>query len=151
MTLAFIRERILTDLKTALETSPVVVAAAAVHWPNIRFQEPASGEWIRVTLQTGDTNPMALGDQENTRKRTTFVLLLQMFLPIETGTAKAYQALDKLSERMDFDQRVANNGTRKVTLRYRTWSIRESGEINGKQQFQLTLRGTADEDAYTAP
>lgn len=77
---------------TAWNAGPL--SALPVEHENLRFQQPSSGPWGRLTLVTGDTEPAAIGSGAGRLERTAFVLFLQIFMPENTGTKIARQAAD---------------------------------------------------------
>lgn len=81
--------------------------AMPVEHENLRFQQPSTGPWGRLTLVTGDTEPAAIGTGAGRLERTPFVLFMQVFMPENTGTkiarqaADAMRALDRMSIQKD--------------------------------------------------
>lgn len=140
MTFEKLRDRCTTLVQAALAAGAIT---DPVEWPNVKFAQPATGCWLRFTIQSGNSSPASLGTRTQQRKDTPLILILQVFVPIEGGSKRPYQIADALSQQMDLTTERTTAGTRKLTLSFETWSIEPIGATGGFQQFNLTLKGRA--------
>lgn len=78
MTIASYHQTILDYFSTQLGGS------YAIAWPNVDFDKPANTAWLRPVVQTGARSNASLGTR---LKRATGALVVQAFVPENTGTA----------------------------------------------------------------
>jgi hypothetical protein len=99
------RERILTKFEEARASSADYPTDAEfpIEAPNRRFKKPASGPWGRLTLQFGERVQVSIGGSlgRKNRRRTPFVLTLQIFVPENAGESVAYDIAEQIMGPLD--------------------------------------------------
>lgn len=77
-------------------------AKTPVHWPNQKegdgvdeFARPEDSEWIRFTLNQGDSNQQTL--EENPRYRHLGTVIIQVFVPIGYGEGAVLELIDDVA------------------------------------------------------
>lgn len=70
----------------------------AVDWPNMKFTYPDPvALWCRFRISGGDAQRTTIGDTLNNEK-STGIIYIQLFAPIETGDALIMQRADEAAE-----------------------------------------------------
>jgi hypothetical protein len=64
------------------------------------FEPPENGIWAKVTVKNGGSFIAEIGDKPCTR--TTGIIFIQLFAPLNTGTDAISQLADKWAEHMQF-------------------------------------------------
>lgn len=64
-------------------------------WPNRGFAVPPEREWIRLTILDGDTRQVSIGSPGANIHRHSGVIVIQVFVPIDSGTRTARDLADQ--------------------------------------------------------
>ena len=133
------RERISTLVQAALTAEGITTP---LQFPNVRFQQPEDGPWMRLNINMASTNPIAIGDASQRRRRTPAVVTIQFFEVENEGTKAAQQAADALSRQLDYANDTTVAGGERLTIYFRTIGITQVGSLNGFDQhnIQITLQ-----------
>jgi hypothetical protein len=108
---------------------------------NHKFTQPVAAPWGRLTVARGNRTPAAIGGE---KIRTIGMVYLQVFLPLETGTAEADQAADAFASIFDLRSiPVTGTGFYAVT---ETASVESAGERQGYQQHNVSIQFRVDEN-----
>lgn len=105
---------------------------------NHAFKRPPNATWGRYTYLPGETEPAALGISI---ERTPFALILQIFLPENTGTKDATLAADALRP---LNGAVRRSPDGKVVVNFRTVGLTPGTTEDGVEAFNVTIRGHHD-------
>ena len=92
--------------------------------------EPPKGEiWAKVTVRNAGSFISGIGDQPCTR--TTGIVFIQLFAPLNSGTNDLSMLADKWSDHLQF-YRVSH-------LELLEASIQDTGENNGYYQYNVNV------------
>lgn len=142
MSLEAARAEMTSLIQAALTAESI---ATPIEYPNTKLVRPEAAAWMRLTLQTGATVPTAIGDRTQKRSRTPVQIVLQVFLPEESGTQLAYQIHGKLgAKQLDYStsSRADTDTLTTAFVNLETMAIAPIGVSEGFQQFNLTMPGT---------
>lgn len=136
MSFKLLRARITTHIKDALAAETI---SEPIEYPNIRFNQPESGAWMRLTIVPGRTNPTAVGGASQRRRRTVAVVTVQVFIPEQEGTDRAYEICDALSRQLDYKREGTNDvpNNERLVINYRTFGITPAATNKGFSQHNL--------------
>ena len=98
--MSFVNER--TSIENRLET---LWNTTAIHWDNVSFTEPASKTWIKCNILNASSTYRAI----DSKKKHIGLIILQIFVPINSGTAVVRGYADSLAaifENQNFDDVV---------------------------------------------
>jgi hypothetical protein len=123
---------------------------------NRRGKRPTSGPWGRITLGFGTRNAVSIGGASgaNNRKRTPFVLTLQIFVPEHEGEAAAFLIAEQIMGPLDL---LASNltdipSTTRLSVNFQTASFEPVGKVGGEdegasgtEQFNSSISGHFDD------
>lgn len=140
MSHATARATILREFEIARKAG--AAAGLPIRYPNHRFDPPEAAPWLAVSLQTGETNPISLGPRG--RDRTAFVLVVQVFLPEQTGTLQAYRVADDIAA---LNRKSVHEAP--LTIHFRTATILPMPPENGWGRFNVTINGQYDKPTKT--
>lgn len=112
-----------------------------VQMDNQKFTQPVGAPWGRLSIMRGTRQPAAVGA---TKVRTIGVLYLQIFLPLQSGTAQADRAADALAAIFDY-QSLPITGTSSYAV-FETVSLEAAGEREGYQQHNASINFRVDEN-----
>lgn len=76
---------ILTAIESRFATEFLALNPTMVNrisWPGVRFDEPADGAWVRLTVRFGDTEQASFGGDTNVH-RSAGVIFVQVFSRME--------------------------------------------------------------------
>jgi len=131
--------------------------------PNRRFQKPTSGPWGRITVQFGERNQISIGGGAGSgnRKRTAFVLTLQIFVPEHKGEKEAFEIAEQVMGSLDVQSIAAVDipVTTRIDLFFGTVSFTPVGNVGGGEdegaagtaQFNATISGHFDDILTSTP
>lgn len=68
-----------------------------IAWENIAFDMPNNDEWVRLNILNGSSGYRAI----NGLKRHLGIIIVQVFVPKDTGTSKAREYADMVSQIFD--------------------------------------------------
>lgn len=113
-----------------------------VEFENLKFKRPTSGPWGRLSINPGETTPIAPGTKDS---RTPFILVLQVFIPENGGTLPAYRAADVLKT---LNHHVASVGDPVTTVvHFYSVGINQAPKEDGLTGFNVTIPGYFDSHA----
>ncbi|MEM7444292.1 MAG: phage tail terminator-like protein [Pseudomonadota bacterium] len=69
-----------------------------VAWPNHGFAVPSGAPWVRLTIVDGEARQASLGSPGANLHRHTGVIMVQVFVPIDSGTRTARELADEAAE-----------------------------------------------------
>lgn len=103
---------------------------SAYTFDNEQFDPPTSAAWVRLTVRHNDSDQTTLGRQGNRKFGRPGSVLVQVFLPTDTGRASADSLAD---DARDIFEGTSLAGT---TVRFYGATVREAGK-DGK--WDLTI------------
>ncbi|WP_042291565.1 phage tail terminator-like protein [Citrobacter sedlakii] len=125
MTLTEIRNAVISRM--AAQTA---IASDAVDYPNGPVFDPSNRDiWARLTNIAGQAGATEIGDGPVVQR--TGVLIIQIFVPVGSGSLLITQTADKLRELFEFQ----DDGK----LSYFAVSAVPAGETDGWSQFNLQI------------
>tara|TARA_R110000772_G_scaffold99619_1_gene199510 strand:- start:477 stop:944 length:468 start_codon:yes stop_codon:yes gene_type:complete len=151
MSIEATRSSISTAIQTAITSNGY--SSETIEWPNSRKGgQPVDGRWWRITILTGQRQPVTIGGAGQRKTRTPFVVTIQLFLPEKGGTKVAYEIATKLglgTDGLDYQATAAVTDTsispnQRVHLNWQTLGIEAVGLQEGHFQFNLNISGTAN-------
>ena len=69
-------------------------ARTPVAWPNVGFDVPDKGAWVRLTIINGDATQRSIGNPGANVHRHNGVITVQVFVPIDSGIHTARDLAD---------------------------------------------------------
>ncbi|MDM4271074.1 phage tail terminator-like protein [Klebsiella oxytoca] len=125
MTLTEIRNAVISRM-----TAQTAIAADAVDYPNGPIFDPSGRDiWARFTNISGQAGTNEIGAGPVVHR--TGVIIIQLFVPIYTGTILITQTADQLTQHFEFQ----NDGR----LSYFAVSVVPAGEADGWSQLNLQI------------
>lgn len=125
MTLTEIRNAVISRM-----TAQTAIASDAVDYPNGPVFDPSGRDiWARFTNISGQAGANEIGAGPVVHR--TGVLIIQLFVPIYTGTILITQTADQLTQHFEFQ----NDGR----LSYFAVSVVPAGEADGWSQLNLQI------------
>lgn len=125
MTLTEIRNAVISRM-----TAQTAIASDAVDYPNGPIFDPSGRDiWARFTNISGQAGTNEIGAGPVVHR--TGVLIIQLFVPVGSGTLLISQAADQLTKHFEFQ----NDGR----LSYFAVSAVPAGETNGWLQLNLQI------------
>lgn len=125
MTFTEIRNAVISRM--AAQTA---IASDAVDYPNGPVFDPSNRDiWARLTNIAGQAGAIEIGDGPVVHR--TGVIIIQLFVPIYTGTILITQTADQLTQHFEFQ----NDGR----LSYFAVSVVPAGEADGWSQLNLQI------------
>lgn len=123
----------LTEIRTAVitrMTAQTAIAAGDVRYPNDKTYDP-SGKliWARLTNIPGAAGATEIGDGPVVQR--TGIIIIQLFVPVNSGSLLITQTSDKIRELFEFK----DDGK----LSYFAVSAGEVGESHGWYQNNITI------------
>jgi len=90
--MSFVNERLALEnhFKEYWKDTPIA-------WENIAFEKPNDSAWVRLNILNGSSNYRAI----NGLKRHLGLIVVQVFVPRNTGTSKAREYADTVSQIFD--------------------------------------------------
>ncbi|HBM2948371.1 TPA: electron transfer flavoprotein subunit beta [Klebsiella michiganensis] len=125
MTLTEIRNAVISRM-----TAQTAIASDAVDYPNGPVFDPSGREiWARFTNISGQAGANEIGAGPVVHR--TGVLIIQLFVPVGSGTLLISQTADQLTQHFEFQ----NDGR----LSYFAVSVVPAGEADGWSQLNLQI------------
>lgn len=125
MTLTEIRNAVISRM-----TAQTAIASDAVDYPNGPVFNPSGRDiWARFTNISGQAGANEIGDGPVVHR--TGVLIIQLFVPVGSGTLLISQTADQLTKHFEFQ----NDGR----LSYFAVSVVPAGEADGWSQLNLQI------------
>lgn len=125
MTLTEIRNAVISRM-----TAQTAIASDAVDYPNGPIFDPSGRDiWARFTNISGQAGANEIGDGPVVHR--TGVLIIQLFVPVGSGTLLISQTADQLTEHFEFQ----NDGR----LSYFAASVVPAGEADGWSQLNIQI------------
>ena len=106
-------------------------SATPIAYANVPFEPPSNSPWVRLTVNYGDGLAGSLGWPNNVLRRDNGLIVIQVFVPVETGSQAAMALIDQIYpiyEHTLFDDIVPA-----------TASVSATGVSDGWQQFNVTI------------
>lgn len=94
-----------------------------------QFEPPETEIWAKVTVKNGGSFITEIGEQPGTR--TTGIIFIQLFAPLNTGTDLLSQMADKWAAHMQFHKAD--------TLELREASILDAGDDGRFYQYSVNI------------
>jgi len=110
------------------------LAADRIAYENVKFKQPTSGSWVRLTIRNGDARQASIANSP--LNRYIGVIVVDVFVPEDTGTATARQLAESAAavfRNVQFS--VTGSGT--ITTRVPT--IFPVGVQNGWLQLSMSV------------
>ena len=125
MTLTEIRNAVISRM-----TAQTAIASDAVDYPNGPIFDPCGRDiWARFTNISGQAGANEIGAGPVVHR--TGVLIIQLFVPVGSGTLLIFQTADQLTQHFEFQ----NDGR----LSYFAVSAVPAGEADGWSQINLQI------------
>ncbi|MFN3120356.1 phage tail terminator-like protein [Raoultella ornithinolytica] len=125
MTLTEIRNAVISRM-----TAQTAIASDAVDYPNGPIFDPSGRDiWARFTNISGQAGANEIGAGPVVHR--TGVLIIQLFVPVGSGTLLIFQTADQLTQHFEFQ----NDGR----LSYFAVSAVPAGEADGWSQINLQI------------
>lgn len=120
------------------------IPSASIEWPNLRFKQPETGPWWRVTILFGESQPAALGPQK--LNRTPFSVVVQVFMPTGTGVTASDTTADELGQWNNTTNKATDPASGTVAhVKFRVASAPVFVQAaDGFEQYNVTLPGYFD-------
>ena len=113
---------------TGMPKEYVQLANAPLH-EGKPFEPPENEIWAKVTVNNGGSFIAEIGEQPSTR--TTGIIFIQLFAPLNTGTDALSQLADKWASHMQFHKADA--------LELREASILDAGDDGRFYQYSVNV------------
>ena len=113
---------------TGMPKEYVQLANAPLH-EGKPFEPPESELWAKITVKNAGSFIAEIGEQPNTR--TTGIIFIQLFAPLNTGTDALSQLADKWASHMQFHKADA--------LELREASILDAGDDSRFYQYGVNV------------
>lgn len=88
-------------------TTPILTTVA---FPNVAFTPPTGNNWLRFTPRFSGIEHLLMTGNQLTGQEITGILMFQVFVPANTGTATANGLVDKLVDLYHTGLRIASGG-----------------------------------------
>lgn len=95
------------------------VASTKMAFDNDEFEEPEADDWVRLTVRHGPRAQDTLGKAGNRRYRTSAIVFVQVYTPVNTGV--------KQGDTLAVEARDIFEGTGFSGLDFNDGRVRESG------------------------
>lgn len=127
-----------SDARSAIETrlynNITTVDKSKIEFINTRFCEPEGEIWIRISIREGEARQASLGNY-TILKRYAGSILIDIFIPNETGTREGREIADEISS--IFDRKQFSYGS-SGTIITRITSAQDVGLHEGWYQISCT-------------
>jgi hypothetical protein len=130
-----------TNWPAAQAASGCAIGLSAVQMDNHKFTQPVAAPWGRLSIARGTRAPAAIG---GAKLRSLGIVYLQIFLPLESGTAEADQAADAFASVFDM-RSIPVTGTTSYAV-METASLESTGDRDGYRQYNASIPFRADEN-----
>ena len=110
-----------------------------IAWPNRDFQPPQKANWLRVTLRGVDGRQKEMGSTRNIHSYS-HVLIVQVFVPANTGDLIARQLADGLADVFRGQAVSVTDGT----VRFRAPTVTDVGNSGAWYQMNVSVPVVSD-------
>lgn len=130
-----------TSWPAAATASGCAIGLSAVQMDNHKFTQPIGAPWARLSIARGTRAPAAIG---GAKLRSLGIVYLQIFLPLESGTAEADQAADAFASVFDLRSIAITGSTSYAVME--TASQESAGDREGYRQVNVSIPFRVDEN-----
>ncbi len=135
------RTRQLIAARWAAFWTPIVGSHFPVFPDNHAAPLPDKAPYGRLTIIEGETDPASIGTKHT---RCMGQMVVQIFLPQETGTAHATKAAAAIANEFDHLELLADDAGTKTHIVFLTTSLTPAGARNGYLQHNVWTKFRRD-------